>query len=117
MAEDTEVLRTIWMGGINIAFQLSADEVFIPSDPPVPVYQIAPRMSYLPLVMTDRLHKYFQRFVDPETNLENLWLEDSNGNPVRWHWPVGVLYDIECLSQAQCPSFKVGGDNFLFTSA
>jgi len=52
-----------------------------------------PRLSYLPVV-ADKVRKHFQKHVSSELREASVWFEDANGTPMRWHLPIGVLYDL-----------------------
>lgn len=49
-------------------------------------------MSYLPIV-TDKVTKHFQRAIKPDVNTNTVWF-DFNGQPLKWHYPIGVLFDL-----------------------
>ncbi|XP_078001380.1 autophagy protein 5-like [Glandiceps talaboti] len=90
MADDREILRDIWEGRLPIAFSLSPDEVTA-MEQPEPYYMLVPRQSYLTLV-TDKVQKHFKKYADEE-NAGEVWFE-YEGQPIRWHIPVGVLFDL-----------------------
>lgn len=48
-----------------------------------------PRVSYFPLV-TDKVKKHFQRFVETE---DEVWFS-YNEIPLKWHIPIGLLFDL-----------------------
>ena len=123
MAEDREVLRSIWSGQIPICFQLSSEEI-VAFQKPDPVYVstffrhrefdllisqfhshiqtqiMCPRISYFPLVM-DKVIKYFSRFVEQSKQQgTDLWIEYED-RPIKW-------YDL------QCDSVKLMVQAFLF---
>jgi autophagy-related protein 5 len=104
MAEDTEALRQVWDGRVPISFSLATDEV-CSLDQPEQVFLFVHRMTYFPLVL-DRVQRYLSRFIDQRAGhgSAEIWLEDENGMPIQWHYPVGVLYDI-----AMAPSSMTGG--------
>ncbi|XP_014780325.1 autophagy protein 5 [Octopus bimaculoides] len=91
MAEDREILREVWEGRIPVSFSLSPDEIVNEQPDPFFYYLLVPRLSYFPLV-TDKVQKYFQKFLDAEIQGE-FWLE-FEGQPLKWHYPVGVLFDL-----------------------
>lgn len=53
-----------------------------------------PRVSYLPLSLSKILH-FFQNIVDEieDVEIKNIWMT-SNGKMIKWHYPIGVLYDL-----------------------
>jgi len=59
-------------------------------NPPPAVYVMASRCSYLPAV-AEQLLQHFQRVLPPGEHTP--WF-DHCGVPLKWHIPIGVLYDI-----------------------
>jgi len=103
MAEDHEVLRQVWDGRVPVSFILASNEVGSVEQPDR-LFMLVSRMTYFPLVI-DRVQRYFQRYTSADKSsagaasaLVDIWLEDDNGSPVRWHYPVGVLYDLAAQS-------------------
>jgi len=88
--EDREVIREVWDGKIPTAFSLAEDEI-LQDEAPEPCYLFLPRMSYLPLA-TDKVKKYFSKFIEATDNSPNIWFE-YKGIPLKWHHPIGILYD------------------------
>eukprot|EP00294_Goniomonas_avonlea_P006974 CAMPEP_0114547870 /NCGR_PEP_ID=MMETSP0114-20121206/4685_1 /TAXON_ID=31324 /ORGANISM="Goniomonas sp, Strain m" /LENGTH=253 /DNA_ID=CAMNT_0001732435 /DNA_START=14 /DNA_END=772 /DNA_ORIENTATION=+ len=88
---DEEVRREIWAGHVPIRLVLSSDEVST-LEPPLPFYVMAPRNSYLPLVLT-QARGHFQSSVPVMASEADLWLE-YEGIPLKWHLPTGMLYDM-----------------------
>ncbi|XP_050394517.1 autophagy protein 5 [Patella vulgata] len=101
MAEDREVLREIWEGRIPVCFTLAEEEVYS-GEQPDPYYLLVPRQSYFPLV-TDKVQRHFVQSVDPEKHGE-MWLE-YEGQPLKWHYPVGVLFDL--FTSGNCLPWKI----------
>ncbi|ELU00231.1 hypothetical protein CAPTEDRAFT_151400 [Capitella teleta] len=91
MADDQEVLRETWDGKIAVCFVLASEEVFS-VEQPEPFYMMVSRQTYFPLV-TDRVLRIFTKHIDPDLTDSQSWLED-NGLPLKWHYPVGVLFDL-----------------------
>ncbi|XP_066998655.2 autophagy protein 5 isoform X2 [Anabrus simplex] len=91
MANDREVLRLIWEGRLPVCFQLNSDEVY-DIQAPDPFYLMVPRLSYFPLV-TDKIRKHFVRHIHPDKQEAEMWL-DFNGMALKWHYPIGVLFDM-----------------------
>jgi len=90
MADDKEILREVWEGRLPVCFNLSSDEITT-VEQPEPCYLLIPRMSYFPLV-TDKVFRHFQK-ASNQDDINEMWLE-SNGQPLKWHYPIGVLYDL-----------------------
>ncbi|XP_018579453.1 autophagy protein 5 [Anoplophora glabripennis] len=91
MANDREILREIWEGKLPVCFRLDSDEVADFREPDL-FYLMVPRVSYFPLV-TDKVRKHFLKYIVTEKQEQELWLE-YNGQPLKWHYPIGVLYDL-----------------------
>uniref|UniRef100_A0A0A9Z9U2 Autophagy protein 5 n=1 Tax=Lygus hesperus TaxID=30085 RepID=A0A0A9Z9U2_LYGHE len=91
MATDREVLREIWEGKLPICFQLDSEEVD-DIQAPEPLYLMVPRLSYFPLVV-DKVRKHFSKFINSEHQDNEMWLE-HNGTALKWHYPIGVLFDL-----------------------
>jgi len=105
MAEDHEVLRQIWDGRVPVSFVLASNEVSSVEQPDR-LFMLVSRLTYFPLVI-DRVQRYFQRYATADKSSASVavptgdvWLEDDNGLPVRWHYPVGVLYDLAAQSSS-----------------
>ncbi|KAL1131545.1 hypothetical protein AAG570_011162 [Ranatra chinensis] len=91
MASDREVLREIWEGKLPVCFQLNEEEVN-DLQAPEPYFLMVPRLSYFPLV-TDKVRKHFMKYIHPDKQDAEMWL-DFNGIPLRWHYPIGLLFDM-----------------------
>ncbi|XP_037038701.1 autophagy protein 5 isoform X2 [Bradysia coprophila] len=91
MANDREVLRIVWEGQIPVCFQVDPEEIDGVQQPEN-FYLMISRLTYLPLV-TDKVRKHFSRFVSNEHQDGEVWY-DCNGTPLKWHYPIGVLFDL-----------------------
>lgn len=91
MADDGQTLREVWDGKIPACFVLASDEEMFSGEKPEQFYLVLSRQTYFPLV-TDRVQKHFLKYVDPDQQGE-MWFEDE-GVPLRWHYPIGVLFDL-----------------------
>ena len=92
---DFEFRESIWKGKIPILFSLSENEVISKSQPPK-LFLLLPRMTYLPLV-TDRVRDHFTPHA-PALE-DGMWFEnfderDGRKEALKWHLPIGVLYDL-----------------------
>lgn len=96
--EDREVLQEVWAGKLPAVFSLAeADtELGEAEEAPAPCYLMLPRMSYLPLAM-DKVRKHFSDSQRPgaQDNTGQMWFS-YRGTPLRWHQPIGLLYDLLC---------------------
>ena len=92
--EDMEVLREVWAGRVPAVFTLAESECE-GSGQPEPCYLMLPRVSYLPLA-TEKVRKHFSSFL-PGQSSDTMWFS-YGGTPLRWHLPIGLLYDLMVLS-------------------
>lgn len=90
MVEDNEVLHKVWEGRLPVCFRLAQSEWR--STDPEEIYLMVPRQTYFPLI-TDRVQKAFSEYVSATNRNNEIWL-DYNGNPLKWHYPVGLLFDL-----------------------
>lgn len=108
MADDREVLREVWDGRVPACFTLASGEVETLTAPDS-YYLMLPRQSYLPIV-TDKVErfpkhwfhlphltsfqvkKHFSKFVKSDLQGNIMWFE-FEGSPIRWHLPIGVIFD------------------------
>ncbi|KAI8343407.1 autophagy protein 5 [Chlamydoabsidia padenii] len=104
---DQDISKAIWYGKIPIQFILDStdtnDTVFIE----------VPRYSYLPL-FTPQLLSNSKRLDSLDAN--SIWYE-YNGEPLKWHYPIGLLYDMAVrLGSTTCPELpwriNVHSNNF-----
>jgi len=87
-SEDREVLQEVWAGRIPAVFTLAEEECR--DSMPDPCYLMLPRMSYLPLA-TEKVRKHFSSYLAEEGG--EMWFS-YHGSPLRWHHPIGLLYDL-----------------------
>lgn len=90
MAADREVLREVWDGHIPVCFRLASEEIYTLQHPE-PFYLMVPRLTYFPLV-TDKVQKHFSNHIKDEAVGSEMWL-DYDSQALKWHYPVGLLYD------------------------
>ncbi|OAL34497.1 hypothetical protein AYO20_06127 [Fonsecaea nubica] len=101
MAQDEplqSLQRTVWQARLPLEIRLAASEsrTFDGADP----YLIAfPRLSYLPLLLP-RLHAFFSSslIADPETISPYAGYFTFDNVPLKWHLPLGLLYDVYVMS-------------------
>eukprot|EP00800_Vazella_pourtalesii_P006413 TRINITY_DN1826_c0_g1_i1.p1 TRINITY_DN1826_c0_g1~~TRINITY_DN1826_c0_g1_i1.p1 ORF type:complete len:279 (+),score=67.80 TRINITY_DN1826_c0_g1_i1:98-934(+) len=88
--ECREVLLVVWKGEIPIQFVLEADELS-GVETPDPFFLLAPRITYLPLV-TEKVSRHFHQHIS-KSGSDEIWF-DHSGDPLKWHYPIGVLFDM-----------------------
>ncbi|XP_065184214.1 autophagy protein 5-like [Sycon ciliatum] len=91
MAEDKEVLKEVWEGRIPVRFELAAADVST-MEPPDHYFLLVPRVTYISLIM-DKVKRHFQKHVQATEGNQEMWFE-FDGQPLKWHIPVGLLFDL-----------------------
>ena len=98
MASDKQVLREVWEGKLPLCITIAPDEVNS-IDPIEKIYVMAPRQSYLPLCC-ERVAEVFRKAhasgdasEEGSNSHTEVWFE-HNGTPLKWHLPIGVLFDL-----------------------
>ncbi|CAO3650802.1 unnamed protein product [Cunninghamella echinulata] len=79
---DKDILKSIWYGKLPLEIVLhnNVNESFF--------FEI-PRYFYLPMITSRIQTLLYNDNLDPQT----IWYE-YNGEPLKWHYPIGLLYDI-----------------------
>jgi autophagy-related protein 5 len=83
-----------WNGRVPVAVHLARDECTA-HEPPAPFLALLPRMSYLSQFETDIRSHFFEAIAPIE---DGIWFE-YHGAPLKWHLPIGVVFDSCCASQ------------------
>ncbi|KAK6429865.1 Autophagy protein 5, partial [Oleoguttula sp. CCFEE 5521] len=84
--------RQIWSGSLPLEIRLAPQDCRTYDDSFAYLVQV-PRLSYLPFLIS-RLHAFFlPSLIDPTVLSTEGWLE-FEGVPLKWHYPVGLLYDL-----------------------
>ncbi|KAG8835040.1 autophagy protein 5 [Serendipita sp. 399] len=104
-ATTTLFRRLIWEGSVPLEIRIDQKELPADSDRGLgeSYYLQVPRISYLPLIVPE-LKQYLIELVLSEREAANVkedvwWFEDEYGSVVKWHWPIGLLYDIYVTSK------------------
>ncbi|KAH7730420.1 Autophagy protein Apg5 containing protein [Aphelenchoides avenae] len=90
MADDYEITRTVWDAKVPVEFCLDTSEYVLRTAQSF--YAMLPRVTYFPLCM-HKVLQFFATTVDEIEDVKDAWLQ-CNDSPVKWHYPVGVLYDL-----------------------
>ncbi|KAL8159611.1 hypothetical protein V2J09_001148 [Rumex salicifolius] len=87
----TEAQKFVWRGAIPLQIHLHDSEVTT-LPPPPPVLILAPRIGYLPLLVS-QIRPLFSSALPPGN--DTVWFE-YKGLPLKWYIPTGVLFDLLC---------------------
>jgi autophagy-related protein 5 len=103
--DDKEITRELWRSRLPICFILSDDDIskVNRSELPEPIYLMLSRHLYFPCIIEKIFRYYSTYFKDNLTDpMNNLWLEYES-IPVKWHYPIGVLYDLYTSTRSHLP--------------
>jgi len=93
VSEDREILMKVWEGTIPCLVHLAEEDASDPSNPPAPFCIMLPRQTYLPLA-SEKIKKHFSPHLKiTDNSTPDLWFS-CNGTKLRWHYPVGLLFDL-----------------------
>ncbi|GAA98958.1 hypothetical protein E5Q_05646 [Mixia osmundae IAM 14324] len=90
-------------GSVPLCISLDLAELPAGTDTmPTSYYVQAPRLSYLPLILQDARRQLIEMVLDDSALAtlkdDQIWFE-CQGVPMRWHWPIGLLYDYHVLTK------------------
>ncbi|KAG1745428.1 autophagy-related protein [Suillus paluster] len=106
-ASTTLFRRLTWEGTVPLEIRVDSKELPANSDRGLECYYIqAPRVSYLPLLMPE-IRRFLMDVVFDEAagkmlKEEEWWFESEEGTLLKWHWPIGLIYD----SHTICASIR-----------
>ncbi|KAF8891669.1 autophagy protein Apg5-domain-containing protein [Infundibulicybe gibba] len=95
--------RLTWEGTVPLEIRVDPKELPANSDRGLECYFIqAPRVSYLPLLMPE-IRRFLMDVVFDEAAAkvlreEDWWFESEEGTLLKWHWPIGLIYDNHAIS-------------------
>ncbi|CCM01160.1 uncharacterized protein FIBRA_03208 [Fibroporia radiculosa] len=97
-ASTTLFRRLTWEGTVPLEVRVDSKELPANSDRGLECYYIqAPRVSYLPLLVPE-IKRFLMDVVFDEAAArlikeEDWWFESEEGHLLKWHWPIGLIYD------------------------
>ncbi|KAL3117163.1 hypothetical protein niasHT_007566 [Heterodera trifolii] len=89
-ANDFEARRTVWDSKVPVEFSLDNSESVLATHQSC--FMMLSRVSYFPVYL-DKTLKVLTSGDASEEQLLNVWLQ-FDGQILKWHYPIGVLYDI-----------------------
>ncbi|MBW0466734.1 hypothetical protein O181_006449 [Austropuccinia psidii MF-1] len=95
----TALRSVVWEGSIPLCFTLETSELPSGSDRSVEAfYHSVPRLSYMALLVPTVKSNLVGLCLDDAALLsqkdESIWFEHTTTRaPLKWHWPVGLIYD------------------------
>ncbi|OQD87047.1 hypothetical protein PENANT_c006G06710 [Penicillium antarcticum] len=103
------IQKTVWDGRIPLEIVLASSEsrTFDQTDPYLISY---PRISYLPSLLP-KLRAFFSNsLIEPDSLPHDGWFE-FEGVPLKWHYPVGLLFDLYAGADPASKSASVGDES------
>ncbi|KAI0041749.1 hypothetical protein FA95DRAFT_1610763 [Auriscalpium vulgare] len=97
-ASTTLFRRLTWEGTVPLEIRVDSKELPANSNRGLEVYFIqAARVTYLPLLIPEIKRFLLDVVFDEDAarllKEEDWWFESEEGNLLKWHWPVGLIYD------------------------
>ncbi|KAF5320989.1 hypothetical protein D9619_001418 [Psilocybe cf. subviscida] len=95
--------RLTWEGTVPLEIRVDSKELPANSDRGLECYFIqAPRISYLPLIVPE-VRRFLMDVVFDDVAAKSLkdeewWFESEDGILLKWHWPIGLIYDNHSIS-------------------
>ncbi|TFK75300.1 hypothetical protein BDN72DRAFT_832161 [Pluteus cervinus] len=95
--------RLTWEGTVPLEIRVDPKELPANSDRGLECYYMqAPRVSYLPLIMPE-IRQFLMDVVFDDAAAkvlkeEDWWFESEEGTLLKWHWPIGLIYDNHTIS-------------------
>ncbi|KAI0949675.1 hypothetical protein AcW1_009213 [Taiwanofungus camphoratus] len=108
-ASTTLFRRLTWEGTVPLEIRVDPKELPANSDRGLECYYIqAPRVSYLPLLVPE-IKRFLMDVVFDEAAArvikeEDWWFESEEGSLLKWHWPIGLIYDNHTITSSPRPS-------------
>ncbi|KAF8224996.1 hypothetical protein L208DRAFT_1409254 [Tricholoma matsutake] len=97
--------RLTWEGTVPLEIRVDPKELPANSDRGLECYYVqAPRVSYLPLLMPE-IRRFLMDVVFDEASAKIIrddewWFETEAGTLLKWHWPIGLIYDNHTISMS-----------------
>jgi len=96
---EREIRFSVWEGKVPVKINFSSTDMGnLPKSPPQltfdDYYCLLPRCTYFSFFLKDFIGFLFRDIIeDPDFSWSEVWL-DYNGLPLKWHYPLGLLYDL-----------------------
>ncbi|KAM5533044.1 hypothetical protein V8D89_013312 [Ganoderma adspersum] len=108
-ASTTLFRRLTWEGTVPLEVRVDPKELPANSDRGLECYYLqAPRVSYLPLLVPE-IKRFLMDVVFDEAAArvikeEDWWFESEEGSLLKWHWPIGLIYDNHTITLSARPN-------------
>ncbi|KAF8972961.1 autophagy protein Apg5-domain-containing protein [Flammula alnicola] len=95
--------RLTWEGTVPLEIRVDPKELPANSDRGLECYFVqAARVSYLPLIVPE-IRRFLMDVVFDDVAAKGLkdeewWFESEEGTLLKWHWPIGLIYDNHTIS-------------------
>mmetsp|Transcript_13057 Transcript_13057/g.24189 ORF Transcript_13057/g.24189 Transcript_13057/m.24189 type:complete len:306 (-) Transcript_13057:235-1152(-) len=85
----SETVRKNWRGGIPVVVEGDPRDF---ESKPLPVFSFVSRQAYLAQALAADVERLQEHVVIPQV-LRHVWFSTADGVPLKWHLPVGALFD------------------------
>eukprot|EP01064_Diplonema_japonicum_P013464 TRINITY_DN21016_c1_g3_i3.p1 TRINITY_DN21016_c1_g3~~TRINITY_DN21016_c1_g3_i3.p1 ORF type:complete len:291 (+),score=26.78 TRINITY_DN21016_c1_g3_i3:101-973(+) len=103
-AAGEEFMKDLWRGKVPVQFTLSTDSLAgMEYERPTAFYKLIPRVGYLSFFLSE-VRAHLQHAATKHGQESDIWLSRDVGGkvtPIRWHFPVGVVFDYLQLSEGK----------------
>ncbi|KAK4049684.1 autophagy protein 5 [Microbotryomycetes sp. JL201] len=114
------LFRSLVFGAhVTLKIQIAQDELPSHADKAIESYYMqARRISYLPLLLPHLRKNFLAAVLDGISlnalNDESIWFS-YQGSPLKWHWPIGLLYDLHFLPRKEQKLYPLQQSDPVFT--
>ncbi|GAA6026089.1 hypothetical protein JCM8202_002517 [Rhodotorula sphaerocarpa] len=98
------VRALVFAGTVPVRIDIAPNDLPHNANRAIETYYLqAPRIAYLALLLAEIRRNLVDLVLDSNAAAAavsdaDLWFETQDGTPLRWHWPIGLLYDLHYLS-------------------
>eukprot|EP01059_Diplonema_ambulator_P008692 TRINITY_DN18366_c0_g1_i1.p1 TRINITY_DN18366_c0_g1~~TRINITY_DN18366_c0_g1_i1.p1 ORF type:complete len:303 (+),score=70.95 TRINITY_DN18366_c0_g1_i1:72-980(+) len=104
-AAGEEFMKDLWRGKVPVQFTLSTDSLAgMEYERPTAFYKLIPRVGYLSFFLSEVMAHLQHAAARQHGGDTEIWLSrDVDGKviPIRWHFPVGVVFDYLLLEEGK----------------